>query len=327
MARPGGSDPDRPGKPVSSSGPSRPGDPPPERKLPWTGLANLLCVYVVWGSTYLAIRVAVRDGGFAPFWLGATRTLTAGTLLLAWNLIRKSRVRPTRREWGTLVASGLLLWVGGNGLVNWGERRAASGYAALLVGTLPVWVAIVESVLDRRPPPARLAGAVLVGFAGLFVLSWPVLRTGGRADLAAVGALVLAPLSWGIGSLIQKRRPVSLSPTASSAIQQLVGGVGFVLVSLLLREPKMHPTGETWLAWSYLVAAGSLVAFTSYIQALRLLPTTLVMTYSYANPVIAVFLGWLLLGEPVTRWTAIGAALVLAGVAGVFRSRAAGMHS
>lgn len=291
-------------------------------RLPLRGLAHLAVVYVVWGSTYLAIRVLVREGGgFAPFLLGASRTLLAAACLLTWNALRRNRIRPTKTEWRTLVPAGLLMWVGGNGLVNFGEMRAASGYAALLVGTMPMWVALVEAILDRRPPSLSLLGSLGIGFAGLGVLAWPVIRQGPTADLWSVVALVSAPLCWTLGSILQMRRPVGLSPTASAGMLQLVGGIGFVGVSLLLGESRPHPGPIAWAAWGYLVVAGSIIAFTSYLNALRLLPMRIVTTYSYANPVIALFLGWLILGEKITGWTIGGSALVLAGIAGVFHAR------
>jgi drug/metabolite transporter (DMT)-like permease len=293
----------------------------PER-VSRAGLVHLAVVYLVWGSTYLAIRLAVRSGGgFPPFRLGASRTLLAGALLLCFGALRRARLWPTKAEWGTLALSGLLLWVGGNGLVNWGEQRSASGYAALLVGTLPLWVAVIEAVADRRFPAWRLLGAIGVGFAGLAVLSYPVVHNGSRADFYSIAALLVAPLSWGAGSVLQARRPVALSAGVSSGIQQIVGGLGFVLVAVLMREPKVHPSGQAWMAWGYLVVAGSIFAFTSFLQALRLLPTRVVMTYAYVNPVIAVFLGWLVLREPITAWTIAGTLLVLVGVAGTFRAR------
>lgn len=297
-------------------------------RVPVTGLLHLFVVYVVWGSTYLAIRIAVReDSGFPPFLLGASRTLAAAALLLAWNVLRRGLRLPTRSEWGVLVVSGLLMWVGGNGLVNWAEQRADSGYAALLVGTMPMWVALVEAVIDRQLPSPLLFVWLLVGFAGLFILVWPVLRAGARADAYSVVALILAPLWWGIGSILQTRRPVSLSPTASAAWQQLVGAAGFLLVALLAGETPPRPGRAAWMAWAYLVAAGSIVAFTSFLRALRLLPTRLVATYTYANPIIAVLLGWLVLHERITGWTAAGTALVFLGIAGTFRVRARGVEN
>lgn len=295
--------------------------------LPLAGLLHLLVVYVVWGSTYLAIRLAVREGsGFPPFTLGAARLLVAGALLMAWAAWRgggRGGLKVSGPDRGVLAGGGLLLWVGGNGLVMWAEQRADSGYAALLVASTPIWVALMEAVLDRRRPPLALVLPLLAGFAGVGLLTVPRALTGSRADALAVLALVLAPASWGAGSLLQRRRPVSLEPVVSSGYQHLIGGLGFLLAALATREPEPHPTPEAWGAWAYLVTFGSLVAFTSYLQALRLLPIRLVTTYAYVNPVIAVILGRLVLGEPVTTWTAAGFTLVLLGVLGVFRNSVA----
>ncbi|MBU1660333.1 MAG: EamA family transporter [Chloroflexi bacterium] len=295
----------------------------PSKNTPaWTGLLNLFVVYIIWGSTYLAIRFAVRDGsGFPPFMLGATRVAVAGILLISWSALTRKRIKPTRQELITLAASGLLLWVGGNGLVNWAEQRADSGLAALIIAATPIWVAMIEAILDRRMPSLRMVGALFIGFVGIAVLSYPTLRSGVRADIGAVIGLLLAGLSWGTGSVLQSRRPVALTAQVSSGYQHLFGSLGFILMVLLLREPLPAPTTEAWLAWGYLVIFGSLLAFTSFVRALQLLPTKIVMTYGYINPVIAVFLGWLFLREPVTPWTLGGAALVLLGVAGIFRER------
>lgn len=288
-----------------------------------TGLLHLLVVYVVWGSTYLAIRVAVREGaGFTPFTLGASRLLVAGVVLLGWGALQRNRLRPTRQELWVLAGSGLLLWVGGNGLVMWAEQRADSGFTALLVGSSPLWVALIESFLDRRPPSWLLAGSLLLGFAGQGLLMAPALMTGVRADAWTVVTALLATICWGVGSIVQRRRPIGLAAPVSSAYQQLLGGAGFVLLALLAHEPWPRPTPPAWWAWWYLLAFGSLLAFTSYVIALRLLPLSIVMTYAYVNPVIAVGLGWLILHESVTGWTIGGAALVLLGLAGVFRDRA-----
>jgi len=305
---------------VSGAGAPAPGE--REGPVPWIGLVHLFIVYLVWGSTYLAIRVAVRPGsGFPPFLLGASRTLVAAALLLAWNLLRGNRILPTRREWATLLPAGLLLWVGGNGLVNWAEQQADSGYAALLVGAMPIWVVLMESLIDRRRPTFRLIGALIVGFAGLGVLSWPVLRSASGAGPAQVVALVLSPLSWGAGAIYLARRSVHLGPTASSAWQHLAGAGGFLVIALCAGETWPQPSAGAWVAWGYLVVAGSIIAFTSFLTALRLLPTTLVTTYTYVNPVIAVLLGWLVLGERITAWTVAGTVLILAGVAGAFHER------
>ena len=266
----------------------------------------------------------MREGaGFPPFAMGAMRAAAAGGLLLFGAACVRSRLRLTKEELFVLAAAGIFLWTGGNGLVIWAEQRAASGYAALLVGSAPIWVAVTEALLDRRPPSWLLAGSLLTGFAGLAVLSLPLLTAGTKADYLSILALLLASVSWAAGSVLQNRRPPKVSPLVSSGYQHLFGGLGFIAAALLLHEPLPHPTAEAWWAWGYLVVFGSLAGFTSFIQALRLLPTSIAMTYSYVNPVIAVFLGWLILREPVTAWTVGGTALVLLGLAGIFRDRAA----
>jgi drug/metabolite transporter (DMT)-like permease len=294
---------------------------PPER-LSRPGLAHLAVVYVVWGSTYLAIRVAVRgDSGFPPFGMACLRVLLASAILLAWARLRGERLKLSRGELFLLGGTGALLWLGGNGLVNVAERRISSGLAALLVASMPIWAEFITFVADRRVPRWRTIGSVLVGFAGVAVLSWPVLRTGSRADVLGVVACLLAPLFWAAGSIWLQRRKLDLSVRAISGYQQLLGGASLLAASLLTRESIPQPTGEAWLAFTYLVIFGSVIAFTSYMATIRLLPYRVVVTYSYANPVIAVFLGWLVLREAITGWTLAGAVLVVGGVAGVFADR------
>ena len=294
----------------------------PRQTLDRLGLANLLIVYVVWGSTYLAIRVAVREGaGFPPFFMAMMRVAAASAFLLGWARLRRERLRLTRAEFVLLAGSGLLLWVGGNGLVTWAEMRASSGLAALLVAAMPIWGELISMAWDRRPPAPKMAGSILLGFLGVGLLTWPILRSGIRADVLAVAALLAAPLFWALGSIWYQRRRTALSTRAVAGWQQLLGGAGFLVMVLLRGEPLPTPTGQAWLAWGYLTVFGSVIAFTAYMTTLQRLPYRIVMTYAYANPVIAVFLGWLLLGEAVTGWTLAGAALVVAGVAGIFNNR------
>jgi len=283
------------------------------------GLVHLLIVYIVWGSTYLGIRIAVREGaGFPPFVMAGSRILVAGSILLLWGALARQKLRPTRGDVAVFASSGLLLWLGGNGLVTWAEQRAESGYAALLVGSAPLWTTMVESFIDRRPPTLRLLGALLIGLAGLAVLNYPVLRHGSRADVLSALALLAAVMSWGVGSIYQKRRPVTLSGEANAAYQLLFGSVALLLVSMLAGEPRPTPTPSALAAWGYLIIFGSVVAFTSFVKALKLLPVSVVMTYAYVNPVIAVLLGWMILGEQITLWTFAGSVLVILGVMGVF---------
>ncbi len=290
-----------------------------KHKITPAGLINLFSVYLIWGSTYLAIRIGIREGsGFQPFWFGGLRVLVAGTLLVLWGVLRKKQVLPSRSDLLVLAASGLLLWIGGNGLVILAERRLDSGLAALIVASTPIWVALFESILDRKLPSPVLVISLVTGFGGIVILSYPLLSSGIQADVFSILALMAASFSWSSGLVLQSRKPVSVSRGVSSGYQQLFGGVFFTLIALAVREPLPTPTGEAWLAWGYLVIFGSLIAFTSFVSALQLLPASLVTTYAYVNPVIAVLLGWLILREPITSWTIVGGLFVLAGVTGIY---------
>jgi drug/metabolite transporter (DMT)-like permease len=289
--------------------------------ISWRGLGHLFVVYLVWSSTYLAIRVAVRPGaGFPPFALAAMRCLLAAPLLLLWGKTRGMRVRPTRRELLILVASGVLLWAFGNAFVVLAEKRVDSALAAILIASTPIWVTVLESILDRRFPSKLVAAALLVGFLGVGLIGYPALRSGVRADVLAVAALLFAALSWGGGSLLQRRVPVGLDPVVSAGYQILFGGIAVALMSIGFGEPLPAPTASAWLGFAFLLVFGSLISFTSFLKALHLLPTRLVFTYGYVNPVLAAFFGWLILGERIASVTLAGAGLVLLGVAGAFRA-------
>ncbi|MCW5875403.1 MAG: EamA family transporter [Anaerolineales bacterium] len=294
----------------------------PSGKLDPVGLANLFVVYIVWSSTYLAIRLAVQEGaGFPPFTLGLMRAAVGAGALLLWAWLRKENLRPTRAEMVTLAVSGLLLWVGGNGLVTFAEQRTESGLAALLVASSPIWAAIIEAIADRKWPSRMLVFALFAGFVGTGLLVVPELLGGVAADILATLALVVAALAWSAGSVFQARRPVSLTPGASSAYQMVFGALGFVVLALLTGEPRPTPTTEAWWAFWYLAVVGSIFTFTAYVTALRRLPTQIVMTYAYVNPVLAVLLGSWWLQEEITPWIIAGSLFVLLGVAGVFRDR------
>jgi len=283
---------------------------------------HLGIVYLVWGSTYLAIRVAVREGsGFPPFSMGATRVILAGLLLLGWAALSRKRVRPSRRELLILAGSGLLLWSVGNGLVIWAEQRAASALAALMVGTTPIWAVLMEAALDRRRPSPLLLAGLFSGLMGIGMLSAPVLAGGVRADVLSVVALGLASIAWAAGSVLQNRNPVDLPLRVSSGYQHLAGGMGFLVLVLLMREPLPRPQPQALAAWGYLLVFGSIIAFTSYVSILRTLPMSIATSTAFVNPVIAVVLGAALLQEPITPWNVSGAALVLLAVAGAFRDR------
>ena len=291
-----------------------------EPKVSWKGLGHLCVVYVVWSSTYLAIRVAVRPGaGFPPFALAALRCLLGFPVLVLWARVRGLRVRPTWPEVRLLATSGVLLWTFGNAFVAVAEQRVDSALAAILIASTPIWVALLESIVDRRFPPKLLLVALLVGFAGTGLIGYPALRGGVRADAFAVGLLLVAALSWGGGSLLQRRRPIQLDAMVSAAYQMLFGGLGVLVISLAAGEPMPTPNLSAWLGFAFLLVFGSIISFTSFLKALHLLPTRLVFTYGYVNPVIATFLGWLILGETISTISLAGAGLVLLGVAGAFQ--------
>jgi drug/metabolite transporter (DMT)-like permease len=279
-------------------------------------------VYLVWSTTYIAIRVAVRPGaGFPPFALAASRCLLGFPVLLVWARLRGLRIRPTWPELRLLAISGVLLWTFGNAFVAVAEQRVDSALAAILIASTPIWVAVLESILDRRFPSLTGIAALLIGFAGTGLVGYPALRSGVRADALAVLLLLVASLSWGGGSLLQRRRPVGLDPLVSAGYQMLFGGLGVLVISLVFSEPLPSPTFSAWLGFAFLLVFGSIIAFTSFLKALHLLPTRLVFTYGYVNPVIATFLGWSILGERISGESLAGAALVLVGVAGTFRAK------
>ena len=284
---------------------------------------HLLIVYIVWGSTYLGIRVAVQEGsGFPPMIMSATRVFAGSLILVALaRFIQKQSLRLTKEEWVVLSVSGLALWWGGNGLLAIAEMTVPSGYAALIISCTPIWVAIIESILDKKRPSVFLVISLLIGVAGIAVLNWPAIIAGNLNDLKGLFLLIIAGLSWGAGSIYQKRKNIHTTPEISSAVQQFTGGIALLITSFIISEPTMNPVPSAWWAWGYLIIFGSVIAFTSFVKALKLLPPNIVFTYAFVNPVVAVLLGFIILGEPITPWTFAGATLVLVGVLGVFKEQ------
>ena len=284
---------------------------------------HLLIVYIVWGSTYLGIRVAVQEGsGFPPMIMSATRVFAGSLILVALaRFIQKQSLRLTKEEWVVLSISGLALWWGGNGLLAIAEMTVPSGYAALIISCTPIWVAIIESILDKKRPSVFLIISLLIGVAGIAVLNWPAIIAGNLNDLKGLFLLIIAGLSWGAGSIYQKRKNIHTTPEISSAVQQFTGGIALLITSFIISEPTMNPVPSAWWAWGYLIIFGSVIAFTSFVKALKLLPPNIVFTYAFVNPVVAIVLGFIILGEPITPWTFAGATLVLVGVLGVFKEQ------
>ena len=211
-----------------------------------------------------------------------------------------------------------MLWVGGNGLILWAQQYASSGFSCVMASTAPIWATVAKLLFYRKRPSLPLVVSLLIGFTGVVVLSASSPGLKGTTAAWAVSALVLGPLCWALGSVFQARRPVNLAPLVVSGYQHLAASFGFLVVVLAIGEPMPHPVLSAWIAWGYLVIFGSVIAFTSYVCVLRLLPISIAMTYAYVNPVLALFLGWLLLREPIAMRTLLGAGLVILGVFAIF---------
>ncbi|WP_271216354.1 EamA family transporter [Streptosporangium carneum] len=271
-------------------------------------------MYVVWGSTYLAIRITIET--IPPLLSGAMRFTTAALVLgVVIMLLRGPRAfRMTLRQFGGAALVGLLLLTAGNGMVALAEQHISSGLAALLVASVPLWLVVLRLVARDRPQVMTLTG-VLIGFGGVAVLS--LTGGGGSSGVSGIVIVLLASLSWSVGSFLSSRIPMPADPFAASAVEMLVGGVGLTLTSRIAGEPFDLATvsGRSWAALAYLVVMGSLVAFTAYIWLLGSAPISLVSTYAYVNPVVAVLLGALVLGEPVTGSMVVAGLVIVVGVA------------
>jgi len=273
-------------------------------------------VYVVWGSTYLAIRIVVQD--LPPLASASWRFLCAGLLLGAGIAIFKGwrQLRVTWRELMGCAAVGLMLPALGNGLVVVAEHRGApSGVAALLVAAVPLWVIVYRVAAGDRPNARTIAG-VLFGFAGLVGLI-AASGLGGDVDIGACLIVVVATIFWSFGSWSSPRLPLPRNPFVMAVYEMLGGAAALFLMAAVSGEhllPEAAPA-DSWLAWAYLVVFGSVVAFTSYVWVLSVAPISLVATYAYVNPVVAVFLGWLILSEPITLAIVLGGGVVVASVA------------
>ncbi|QQR43926.1 drug/metabolite exporter YedA [Myxococcus xanthus] len=287
--------------PVSlPSGDVLPGGP----KRGWL-IASILSLYIIWGSTYLAIRWAL-EGGMPPFQMSGVRFVLAGALLFAVLWLRGAPM-PTARQWGASALVGLLLLGVGNGGLVFAQQSVPSGVAALVVGSLPLWTALFGGLFGQWPGRAERWG-LAVGFGGIVLLNLGGDMGGG---LLPTLAMLVSPMSWALGSVWSRRLPMPQG-LMSTAAQMLCGGVVMLGFSLLIGErPTVIPTPKAVLAFFYLVVFGSLVGYSAYGYLLRNARPSLATSYAYVNPVLAVFLGGLLAGETMTptAWLAMGAIL------------------
>jgi drug/metabolite transporter (DMT)-like permease len=284
----------------------------------WLALA---VVYVVWGSTYLAIRWTVAS---APAFLSAAvRFLLAGALLGVASLVLRGRaawrVAPARLAWAAL--SGVLLLLGGNGLVVLAETHIPSGLAALLVAAVPLWLVLMRRAVGDRTSPLTIAG-VVVGLGGVVLLLLP--GSNGHVDVGYSLLVVLAAFCWALGSLVAAMRPMPPDAMVLSTVEMVAGGFALLLTASLGGEWSGFAVGDitlrSWLAWGYLVIFGSILAFSSYLWVLGHAPTSLVATYAYVNPAVAVVLGVALANERLLGSEIVGGAVIVASVAVVVTS-------
>ena len=283
----------------------------------WKVLLAFATIYFVWGSTFLAIRVGVRE--VPPFLLAGMRFLVAGAVLYAWTRA-KHTPSPTAREWSSATLLAVLIFVLDYGLLFWAERRVPSGIAAVMMATIPAFMALSEIlIIKTRRLTLRLAAALLTGVAGVAVLVTHSMNPGGvPVDTLGAIALLFASVSWSIASVLTRKLTLPSVKAMSSAAQMFAGGVLLTLTSALLGEFHgfyfQNVSGKAWFALAYLIVAGSIIAFTAYVWLIHHESPTKVGTYAYVNPVIAVLLGYFLGGEAIGPRTILGTLLVLVSV-------------
>ncbi|HEY0671255.1 MAG TPA: EamA family transporter [Longimicrobiales bacterium] len=287
-------------------------------------IAAFAAIYIIWGSTYLAIKFAVES--IPPFMVGATRFLIAGSVLYGWARWQTG-IKPTRKQWLDGLLLGVFLLGVGNGCVVWAQQRTPSGITALIVAIVPLLVVLIDwwRPGGKNPGAAAILG-VVIGLAGMALLIGPSALFG-AGDIAPMAALVLlaGSLSWSAATVFGKRASVPPAPLLASAIQLLGGALSLTLVSVIAGEltrvqPAEIPLRAT-LSVLYLIVFGSIIAFSAYSWLLRVAQPAKISTYAYVNPIVAMFLGWAFAGEEMSARVLIAAAVVLTGVALITRKR------
>lgn len=284
-------------------------------------MLGFFVIYVVWGSTYLAIRIGLET--LPPFFMGSVRFLIAGSAMYAWSRLRGAP-SPTRQEWKSAAVVGFMLLFVGNGAVSWAEQRVTSGMTSLLVGTVPLWLVLCEWIQGKQPRIPQLLG-VAIGLVGVGLLVLPSGGEPGAAPASAgvdpIGALVLtiSALSWTVGSLYSRSAVTAKPASLAIGMQMLVGGSLLFLLSSATGElgqvARTTLSTNSLLALLYLIVFGSLVGFSTYMWLLRVASPTAVGTYAYVNPVVAVLLGVLLVGERLPPSAVLAMFVIVGGVA------------
>lgn len=286
--------------------------------------AALITLYVVWGSTYLGIAIAIET--IPPYLMAAVRFLIAGVLLFGWSYVRGdwSANRPTRREWRDSFIVGTLLLSGGMGLVAWAEQTVPSGITALLIALMPAWVAVLGRIFFNQRIVPLIALGIVIGLGGVAVLVAP--SASGSLDPTGLAAVLVSPILWGSGSLYSAHRAqLPRAPLLATAMQMLCAGVVSGIIALALGEVgRFEPAAvsvASLVGLAYLIVVGSIVGFGAYVWLLRVAPLPKVATYAYVNPVVAFILGAIVLGEPIALRTAIAAAIIIFAVALIVTAR------
>jgi drug/metabolite transporter (DMT)-like permease len=279
-------------------------------------------VYIIWGSTYIAIRYAIET--LPPFLMAASRFLIAGSILFVWARLKGNGGSWSFAHWRRAFVIGALLLLCGNGAVTWAEKYIASSLAALLVATEPLWVVVLNWILTRQRPNAKVMVGVVLGLAGVALLVSGGLdhatNHGASPTMTFVGAgmVLVAGFAWAAGSVYANRRPIKAATSLASGMQMLAGGSLLLLLGLIAGDlQRLNLAAASWVslgAFAYLVVFGSLVAFTAYSWLLRNVTTSRAATYAYVNPVVAVLLGWFLASEPLTFRMLIAAAVIVCSV-------------
>ena len=295
------------------------------RPATWKILLAFSVIYFVWGSTFLAIRIGVRE--VPPLLLAAMRFSIAGLALYGWSIARGER-SPNARQWLSATVLAVLIFVIDYGLLFWAEQRVPSGIAAVMLATIPAFMALSEIIFLRTQRLTfRLAVALLIGFGGVAVLTTRGLSLGGAPiDRAGAVALIISSISWSIASALTRKLPLPQSKVMSSGTQMLAGGVLLVFAAAALGEFRnFHPSHVSRAAWfslAYLIVAGSIVAFTCYVWLIHHESPTKVGTYAYVNPVVAVLIGYVFGGEALGRRTVLGTLFILTSVLVITTTRA-----
>jgi drug/metabolite transporter (DMT)-like permease len=302
-------------------------------KIPhWLELcAAFAAIYLIWGSTYVAIRFA--EHGVPPFLMAGTRYTTAASLMLAWALASRKPIRMTAAQWRASAVLGALLLLCGNGGVVIAEMTIPSGLVSLIVAIVPILVALLCWLgPDKHRPTVGMVFGLLLGFAGIVLLIGPGSLVGGQPiDLRGALCVIASSLAWAIGSVYTRHLDLPESKSLACAGQMLCGGAMMFAVSILLGEPArfqlQHIDWRAVAALGYLIVFGSIIAYTAYTWLINTVSPQRVATYAYVNPIVAVFLGWSLAGEPVSERTLFAAVMIIGAVALVNSSRGRAVQS